>query len=129
MALSPMVRGYLEAALWASTDENGDPLDDGRDLDDFAPSAIARAIEDCDAFLDAAGADDCEAYRDARAYDPSEGTVDAYMGHDLWLNRNGHGAGFWDRGIGDLGVRLGYAADAMGGCDCYVGDDGRVYFM
>lgn len=125
--LPPMVRGYLEAALWASTDENGDPLDDGRDLGDFAPSAIELASTVCALFV-AENADDCAAYREERAFDPSQGTVDAYLGHDLWLTRNHHGAGFWDRGLGALGDRLTAAAEAMGSCDCYVGDDGQVYF-
>ena len=28
----------------------------------------------------------------------------AQIGHDLWLTRNGHGAGFWDRGLGAQGI-------------------------
>lgn len=128
MTLSPMVRGYLEAALWASTDDDGEPLDDGRDLDDFAPAAIARAIADCAAFLDIAHPLDLRDYRADRAHDPADGTVDDYMGHDLWLTRNGHGAGFWDRGLGFVGERLTECARVMGSCDCYVGDDGQVYF-
>ena len=48
-------------------------------------------------------------------------------GHDFWLTRNGHGAGFWDRGLGDVGDRLTDIAHGFGECDLYAGDDGRVY--
>ena len=30
--------------------------------------------------------------------------------HDYWLTRNSHGAGFWDRGLGDSGDRMSDAA-------------------
>lgn len=35
-------------------------------------------------------------------------------GHDFILTRNGHGAGFWDRGHGEAGNRLSEAAKAYG---------------
>jgi hypothetical protein len=28
------------------------------------------------------------------------------FGHDFYLTREGHGAGFWDRGLGELGDYL-----------------------
>jgi hypothetical protein len=51
----------------------------------------------------------------------------ARAGHDFWLTRNGHGAGFWDRGLGDLGERLSKAAKVYGEVYLYPGDDGKVY--
>ena len=52
----------------------------------------------------------------------------AMAGHDFWLTRNGHGAGFWD---GDWPLPyadlLDKAAQAAGTCDLYVGDDGMIY--
>lgn len=50
-----------------------------------------------------------------------------HAGHDFWLNRCGHGAGFWDRGLGELGDRLSDAAKVYGNVDLYIGDDGLVY--
>jgi hypothetical protein len=47
-------------------------------------------------------------------------------GHDFWLTRNGHGAGFWDRGLGELGDALTQAAKSFGQCDLYVTDDGAI---
>ena len=48
--------------------------------------------------------------------------------HDFILTRNGHGAGFWDRGYGAPGDRLTAAAKAYGSLNAYVGDDEKVYF-
>ena len=39
----------------------------------------------------------------------------------------GHGAGFWDRGLGALGKRLTDASKLYGESDEYVGDDGRIH--
>lgn len=48
-------------------------------------------------------------------------------GHDLWLTRNYHGAGFWDRGLGTVGDVLTALAEAEGEVGVYLGDDGLVY--
>lgn len=52
----------------------------------------------------------------------------AMAGHDLWLTRCGHGAGFWD---GDWpepqATQLTELAEALGNVDLYLGDDGKVY--
>jgi len=49
-------------------------------------------------------------------------------GHDFWLTRCGHGAGYWD---GDweheAGERLTTAAKAYGEVNFYVGDNGLIY--
>ena len=50
------------------------------------------------------------------------------IGHDFWLTRNHHGAGFWDRGLEALGERLTAAAQTFGDGDVYLGDDGWVHF-
>lgn len=39
------------------------------------------------------------------------------IGHDFILTRNRHGAGFWDRGLGERGERLADAARAYGQVD------------
>lgn len=116
--LDDFTRGYIEAALWSSTDEHGEPLDAVYSVDDIAPETLASMAEDCKAFQDTNG-EDLAAYYEHR--DPSA------AGHDFWLTRNGHGAGFWDRGLGELGDRLSDAAKVYGGVDLYVGDDGNVH--
>lgn len=45
-----------------------------------------------------------------------------------WLAKLGdHGAGFWDRGLGQVGDDLTAQAHAAGEVDAYLGDDGLVY--
>lgn len=102
---------YLEAIEWLLDEEI-----DRDTIKGFAPSAIEQAKADCEAFQEA-NAEDLEAYQDATG---------CTGGVDLWLTRNRHGAGFWDRGLGDLGKRLTDAA-RLGECDSYQGDDGLIY--
>lgn len=49
------------------------------------------------------------------------------LGHDLWLTRNGHGVGFWDRGLGTLGDTLSDLCRPYGECYVYEGDDGLIH--
>ena len=108
---------YIEAALWSSTDNvddsGGEPLDANYDINDIEPTTLAQIIEDCKQFqTDHADliADNLE-----RA------------GHDFWLTRNHHGAGFWD---GDwpepAATILTQSANAWGEVDLYVTDTGEV---
>lgn len=38
-----------------------------------------------------------------------------------------HGAGFWDKGLGEVGDLLTRDAESFGGADLYVGDDGKIH--
>ena len=111
-----MVGSYNHTSLWASTDEEGEPFDD-RDAD-LAQETLDALLADCGAFL--GEIDDLGIpWRDEMDW--------AQLGSDLWLTRNSHGAGFWDRGLGDLGDALSEAAKRQGSRDLYVGDDGLIY--
>jgi hypothetical protein len=127
-SLSPFCRAYLITALWSSTDENGDPLDDKYGLDDLAPATIKQAIADCADFENAQAETLAAAIATGKVKCGPD--FDAYgrAGHDFWLTRNGHGAGFWD---GDwpkpYGRILTDAAHVYGSVDLYVGDDGLIY--
>lgn len=122
--LDAFTRAYVQCALWSSSDDGGDPFDQNYTADDLAPETLARMIEDCADFRDC---DDWRVAVDMGAWDDAQG------GHDFWLTRNGHGAGFWDRySSGDsIGGRLGDAltnrAEVYGGVYLYAGDDGRLY--
>lgn len=115
---------YIVCALWSSTDDpeacRGEHLDDIYGLADISMRAIAQMTEDCATFQFRHGAKLARAYA-APGYTPER------AGHDFWLTRNGHGAGFWDRGLGGLGDELTSAAKMYGGCDLYVGDDGKIH--
>ncbi len=69
---------YLETALWSSTDDNGDPLDENYGINDIAPATLAKMVADCAAFQ----ADHAVAItgREERA------------GHKFWLTRNRRGS-------------------------------------
>ena len=47
-------------------------------------------------------------------------------GHDFWLTRQHHEAGFPERNLGEVGDRLTEAADKFGEVHLYVGDDRQI---
>lgn len=108
---------YIECAIWSSTDDGGDPLGDSYTASDLSAEAFESMRADIEDF---------EALLDREGIDRSDWT-DEQLGHDFWLTRNRHGAGFWDRGHGDVGETLTRYAHAYGESDLYVGDDGRLY--
>lgn len=116
--MDTFTRQYIETALWSthdySDDSGGAPLDQNYDISDIAPESLASMVADCEEFQRAHETDIAGEYSQA--------------GHDFWLTRNGHGAGFWD---GDwqepAATRLTDAAHAYGSVDLYIGDDGKIY--
>jgi len=121
---------YVTTALWSSTDESdesgGEPLDLNYDPSDIAPATLGRMRADCDRFYAAnAAALTCEGVTYGPDFDQ-----DGRAGHDFWLTRNGHGAGFWDGGWPEpQATALTDAAHAFGPVDLYVGADNRVHAM
>ena len=113
--MNTFTKAYIEAALWSSTDDDDQPLDENYDISDLAPSTLQGMIEDCKAFQEA----------NAKDIDGK----DEQAGHDFWLTRNGHGCGFWE--IPDweeeAGKRLTEATHTFGEVYLYVGDDGKIY--
>lgn len=130
-AFNDFVRGYIAAALWSSNDESNecgdDPLDDNYSAEDIDLQSLESAKLDCLKFMQNNWSDLLE-YVEHIKYDPSQGSAWDYAGHDLWLTRNRHGAGFWDRKLGSLGESLTKSANALKQIDLYVGDDGKLYF-
>jgi len=115
--LEQFQRAYKVAALWSSTDEQGEPLDSGRDLDDIDGNTHDKMDRDCEAFV-------AEQWADLKDLDPEQ------CGHDFWLTRCGHGVGYWDRGLGEVGDRLSAACGhgtKFPNIDLYVGDDGKIH--
>ena len=112
--LDSFVRAYLHAAEWTDCGQDADA-----DLQAAAwsPDAIARAIEACSDFREMAG-----------PLLDETGAGNERNGTDFWLTRNHHGAGFWDRGYGEIGDQLTDLAKTFSGVDTYVGDDGLAYF-
>ena len=134
--LDDFTRAYLEAVLFTEEEQLEEAGLDAPSFDDFAPEALKEAKEDCERmqkqwknWLALAYSTECysQEARGLAPYTPER------AGHDLWLTRNGHGAGFWDRGLGALGEKLselcGYKKDCpFPPVDAYLGDDGKIYF-
>lgn len=133
--------GYARCALWSSNDEStpsgGEPLDNNYSTSDLTRAAKAKMRKDCVKFL-RENSRDIEAYVEhvLLCYQEARSGRLEYAGHDFWLSRNGHGAGFWDRdGVGGsgrphgpvgLGDRLQAAAEKFGECNLYV-SRGKVH--
>ena len=104
-----MVRAYLECAEWSGVDDDEREAFDAADVVGWTEDALKLAAEDCTRFhVLMLGANIPTL--------PIEYTS-GQLGHDLWLSRNGHGAGFFDRDIldeGGLGEKLQGLARAMG---------------
>lgn len=107
-------QAYFEAALFAEIDDKGEPLDKNHSIASFAVPTRDAMLADAECF-------------EAEHYEEIQDDL-TRAGHDFWLTRNGHGAGFWD---GDwpeeVGERLTRAAKAYGPFELYVGDDGMIY--
>lgn len=116
-AMDAFTKGYTEAIFWLLDDE----LPKDLTVSDLSQDAIDEIVADCRVFQEAHKADLEGAYR--TGYDEHRAGV------DFWLTRNHHGAGFWDRGLGDVGARLTTSAHTYGSRDAYQGDDKLLYLM
>ena len=117
LILDEFQRAYVEAALWSSDDEAGVPLIQNHDEGDIEPTTIHVMKNDCNHFQAIAGPE----LRLVGLDDDPAG------GHNFWLTRNRHGAGFWDMGLGDVGRRLTELAHTFVEFTLYVGDDGQIH--
>ena len=109
---------YIETSFWTLTDDDGHSLD-YLGLHDLSAEALQAMRDDCETFR-----------RDAGAL--LDGSNNDQAGHDFWLTRNRHGAGFWDRDPAiypndPTGRKLSDIAHGYGECDLYLGDDGNLY--
>ncbi len=129
---------YLETALWSSVnytgeeDDTGDePFDENYCVSDFSDEARAKAYADCDRFIELLQDHPWKGYDSL--YDAAEELQgDNCIGHDFWLTRNGHGAGFWDGDYDDCGDAICEALYAEFGryaeLNLYVNEEGKVDF-
>jgi len=121
------LRGYITCALWSSTGDDDQPLDSTHDESDLAGETLQAMKDACAKFM-ADNEKDLDAYAQNRAIPrDAQFSESDCAGHDFWLTRNGHGVGFWDRGLGELGDRLSAAAEAFGESNLYAGVDGKLY--
>lgn len=116
-SLDEIMAGYVECALWSSShmeDEDSTPVPFDEVDAEISDETMAQMREEVRQFVDANN-------DDLLTMDNEQ------IGHDFWLTRNHHGAGFWDRGLGEKGDRLTKSAQTWGACDLYLGNDGKIH--
>ena len=101
----------LEALYFTDTGEDKQPSSDA----EIAHKTLLDLRADCRSF-----------WRRFGCFVTIEGTPEQ-AGHDFWLTRNGHGAGFWDGDWPKYGNMLDKGAKCYGEFQTYQGDDGLIY--
>jgi len=116
--------GYLKCVEWLlpeETDKRGEvigPVPHDR-MTGFSRDAVRKAVRDCKMFQHDNAAD-LVTFCDVTNRDMDS------AGQDFFLTRNHHGAGFWDRGAGEIGKRLSDAAHGYGETYEYLTRRGRL---
>ena len=127
--LDNFTKAFLHCGLATENDDRdeagGEPLDQKYEVANIALSSMEEMIKECAIFQRNHATVLAKAYEIYKA-EPG-GSVEGSAGHDFMLTLNGHGAGFWDRGLGEVGDRLTKAAKDVGECNLYVGDDSRIH--
>ena len=85
--IDTVAKQYVKTAIWSSTDENGEMLDSDTEIDQ---RSLALMREDVYDFLAMIARERPSDVWPEVALNPGQ------TGHDFWLTRNRHGAGFWD---------------------------------
>lgn len=126
-----VLAAYVTTALWTATSE------DGRGFEGYGKATIAdlsdreQEIRDhVNGFIDLIeGLSDPDSdEHNPVLVDPWAGMDPGQIGHDLWLTSGHHGAGFWDRGLGERGDALTkWAQTFTSPCICYVDEFGTEW--
>jgi len=114
--LATALESYLETAIWSSGEEY-----DEYAIYDFSRDCWEEAEQTLTAFVER-HEDLIDRLLDQDLQTPSR------IGHNLWLTTEGHGAGFWDEGLGEDGDTLTEDCKQHRTDGIYVGDDGRLHF-
>ncbi len=113
-----MFNSYMETALWAEMDNSdetgGDPLNQNYTVDDIHRATRSEMWLDCLRFI-------------GLAYGLLDGLDPMDVGHDFWLTRNGHGAGFWDGDYEEqVGQKLTELCKQFKEVSLYVDDNDKI---
>jgi hypothetical protein len=153
--LNNILKGYLEAALWteeerlkdesqsyndAVTNDYDDEEDESQEQIRFMeimrnklntnpilsftresidPNSLIQAYLDIKKFINDAGGN--------AVSETLDDNDEFQLGMDIWLTRNGHGAGFFDHSY-DHEKELMNAARSLKEVDLYIGDDNKLHF-
>lgn len=122
-AMDDFTRGYIDCALWLADEEPGPG-----EWSQHPPYSVANIDVDSLGQI----VNECTDFQRSQTKNLLDAVVhhdydSAMAGHDFFLTRNGHGAGYWDRGLGDIGEELTKAAHGYGEQELYRGDGGKLY--
>jgi hypothetical protein len=115
--INKILENYLICALWTDEEqikEKNENVD--ITIGNVSEDSKNKALSDIKKFVKVAGK-------------ALKGLTMEEIGHNLWLTRNGHGTGFWDRGyVEKVSDKLTKCAKELGSLDIYVGDDEKLHF-
>jgi hypothetical protein len=150
--INKILKGYLECALWTEEErlkEDMPNIDFNEDEDDEKMDEIEKIIHlnnslnrksidtftkediDVDSLIDAYS--DIKKFielagKEAIDYAINEQGLER-LGHDIWLTRNRHGAGFFDHSYDDdIEKKLTEASHKLKEINLYIDDDYKLYF-
>ncbi len=123
--LDEFTKAYIGCALWASNDEStpegGVPFDDNYGPEDLSKETLEWMVKDCQTFQD-------QNLADIQHKPIFWLSLCRLAGHDFWLTRNEHGAGFWDGDWPEAAAsRLTLASEQFGKCHLLLGDNGVIH--
>lgn len=122
--LDLFVNHFIHCLLWSETDSNTDtPLDQDYNEADVSAESRTLITRDCSMFLHLA---DTLIRQSIGIGDYIGVNVWEYSAHDFCLTRNGHGAGFWDRNLGELGKQLTAISKQFVEMAAFVNDQGEI---
>jgi hypothetical protein len=109
---------YFRTALYTSTDDDGNPLDDRFTIKDLSKDCYKKFAIDFKKFIQMTKQKGINIYD----LDPED------LGHNFFLTRNYHGSGFWDGDYEEeTGKILTDISHKFGETYFYVGDDEKIY--
>lgn len=100
--------------------EAGHSIPNNFGIEHFRKEDVTQIIEECGDFRELVSESLTRAKSIVPTYD------DTQAGIDFWMTRNGHGCGYWDRGLGQVGTELTKWAKSYGSMYLYINDDGEV---
>jgi hypothetical protein len=111
-----ILSSYFESAFEdILADDVGDDAAKSFTIDDFSEETRIKAKEEIEQFMEKAG-------------QYLTNVTDEMIGHDFWLTRNHHGAGFWDRtGLEENGDTITKICQGFRELHVIVGDDDKLY--
>lgn len=115
--MTPRLREYLETALWATSDEDGNQLEGRYKIKDFARSAVKEAEDELADF-----------FKYAKSEIARTPLTAEQVAYNFYLTRNRYDDTFSDLGLGAVGEALSEKAHVYGTHYPVVGADGKLHF-